>query len=79
MVAAFQAGTKDQGLLYQDKRMENRRTFLQWGTTIMGPILDKRGVEQGPVNSDRIYKLGNNSQLLEAQSSGLGVDLDDAM
>ena len=77
MVAAFQAGTKDQGLLYLDKRMENRRTFLQWGTTIMGPILDKRGVEQGAVNSDRIYKLGNNSQLLEAQSSGLGVDLDD--
>ena len=75
MVAAFQAGTKDQGLLYLDTRMANRRTFLQWDTTIMGPIHDKRGLEQGAVNSDRLYKLCNNSQLVEAQSSGLGVDV----
>ena len=42
----------------------------------MGPICDKLGLEQGAVNSDRLYKLCNNSQLLEAQSSGLGVDMD---
>jgi hypothetical protein len=46
MVAAFQAGTKDQGLLYLDTRMANRRTFLLWDTTILGPIIDKRGLEQ---------------------------------
>jgi hypothetical protein len=75
IVAAYNAGSTDQGLLYLDARMANRRTFPQWDTTIMGPINDKLGVEQGAVNSDRIYKLCNNSQLLEAQSSGLGVDL----
>ena len=41
----------------------------------MGQINDKRGLEQGAVNSDRLYKLCNNSQLMEAQSSGLGVDM----
>ena len=75
MVAAYQAGTKDQGLLYLNDRMESRKTYPQWGTTIMGPILDKRGYEQGGVNSDRMYKLCNNSQLIEAQVSGLGVQL----
>ena len=50
MVAAYQAGTKDQGLLYLNDRMESRKTYPQWGTTIMGPILDKRGYEQGGVN-----------------------------
>ena len=77
MVEAFKAGTRDQGLVYLDTRMESRRTFLQWDTSIMGPIHDKRGLEQGAVNSDRVYKLVNNSQLLEAQSSGLGVDIGD--
>ena len=73
IVEAFKAGTKDQGLIYLNNRMENRRTFPQWGTTLMGPINDKRGLEQGAVNSDRFYKLCNNSQLDEAQHSGLGV------
>ena len=76
IVAAFKAGTRDQGLLYLDARMANRRTFPQWGTTLMGPICDRLGVEQGAINSDRIYKLCNNSQLVEGQNSGLGVDLD---
>ena len=33
------------------------------------------GIEQGGVNSDKIYKLCNNTQLSSAQSSKLGVDL----
>ena len=41
----------------------------------MGPIEDTVGVEQGGVNSDKIYKLCNNSQLISAQSSMLGVNL----
>ena len=75
MVAAYKAGIQDQGLLYLDARMANRQTFPQWNTTLMGPIKDLRGYEQGAVNSDRLYKLCNNSQLLEAESSGLGVDI----
>ena len=39
----------------------------------MGQINDKRGLEQGAVNSDRFYKLCNNSQLKEAQQSHLCV------
>ena len=75
ILAAYNAGTKDQGLFYLDARMGNRQTFPQWGTTIMGPITDKLGLEQGAVNSDRLYKLCNNSQLQEAQDSGLGIDI----
>ena len=41
----------------------------------MGPINDYLGVEQAGVNSDRVYKLCNNSQLSAAQNSELGVDL----
>ena len=41
----------------------------------MGPIEDSLGVEQGGVNSDKLYKLCNNTQLSTAQSSTLGVDL----
>ena len=41
----------------------------------MGPIHDTLGVEQGGVNSDKIYKLCNNVQLSTAQQSRLGVDL----
>ena len=57
MVAAYKAGTCDQGLLYLDARMASRQTFPQWGTKIMGPISDLLGLEQGAVNSDRQYKL----------------------
>ena len=70
IVEAYKAGTNDQGLLYLDARLANRRTFPQWGKTLMGPIYDTLGLEQGAVNSDRLYKLCNNSQLKEAQSSG---------
>ena len=70
VVAAYKAGTADQGLLYLDARMAHRRTFPQWGTDIMGPISDLLGLEQGAVNSDRLYKLLNNDQLKEAQSVG---------
>ena len=41
----------------------------------MGPISDQLGVEQGGVNSDRFYKLANNSELQVTQKSQLGVDL----
>ena len=68
IVSAYKAGTSDQGLLYLNSRLENRRTFPQWGTQLMGPINDKLGLEQGGVNSDRLYKSCNNSQLNEAQN-----------
>ena len=73
--SAYLAGTHGHGLLYINSRLENRKTYVEWDKTMMGPINDKLGVEQGGVISDRIYKLSNNAQLSSAQNSGLGVDL----
>ena len=75
IVNAFKAGTCDQALLYLNNRLASRRTFCEWSKVMMGPIHDQLGVEQGGVNSDRLYKLANNNQLVEAQRSQLGVDL----
>ena len=71
----YLAGTNDQALLYLNSRLKCRKTFVEWDKTLMGPIHDKLGVEQGGVNSDRIYKLCNNVLLSTAQKSELGVDL----
>ena len=70
---AYLAGTRDQGLLYLNSRLQNRRTYVEWDKVLMGPICDSIGVEQGGVNSDRLYKLCNNVQLQTAQLSQLGV------
>ena len=61
---AFKAGTCDQGLLYLNNRLASRLTFCEWSKVMMGPIHDQLGVEQGGVNSDRLYKLANNYQLV---------------
>ena len=43
----------------------------------MGPVRDRLGVEQGGCNSDRLYKLANNKELIITQLSGLGLHLRD--
>ena len=72
---AYLAGSSGHGLLYLNSRLENRRTFVDWEKVLMGPILDLLGVEQGGVNSDKIYKLCNNIQLSTGQLSSLGIDM----
>ena len=72
---AYLAGTTDQALLYVNSRLKHRKTFVEWDKVLMGPILDKLGVEQGGKNSGEIYKLCNNVQLSTAQRSGLGVSM----
>ena len=52
----YLAGTDDQTLIYINRRLESRDTFLDWNKKIMGPIHDEKGVEQGGVNSDHFYK-----------------------
>ena len=37
----------DQSLLYMTNKLSPRRTFLQLSSTLMGPIYDRVGVEQG--------------------------------
>ena len=45
----YLAGTNDQALLYLNSRLKCRKTFVEWDKTLMGPIHDKLGVEQGGV------------------------------
>ena len=72
---AFLAGSRGHGLLYLADRLANRKTYVEWDKSIMGPICDLLGVEQGGCLSDRLYKLANNEQLSVAQDSQLGLDL----
>ena len=72
---AFLAGSRGHGLLYLADRLSNRQTFVEWDKSLMGPILDRLGVEQGGCLSDRLYKLTNNEQLTVAQQSQLGLEI----
>ena len=45
--AAFLAGSRGQGLSFINNRLENRKNFPEYEKTLMGPIHDKLGVEQG--------------------------------
>ena len=75
---AYLSGSQDHGLLYLNSRLEHRKTFVEWDKVLMGPIHDLLGVEQGGVNSDRLYKLCNNVQLDTAQLSNLGISVGSA-
>ena len=75
IVNAFKAGTCDQGLVYLNNRLASRLTYCEWNKELMGPIHDLLGVEQGGINSDRLYNLANNFQINMAQNSMLGVNL----
>ena len=73
--SAYLAGSDGHGLLYLNNRLKNRKTFTEWDKTLMGPVRDKLGVEQGGCNSDRLYKLANNKELIMTQQSQLGLQL----
>ena len=68
-------GTQGEELLLIDNRLKERKTFVEWNKTIMGPISDQVGVEQGGVSSGDFYKIYARSQLQMAQDSHLGVKL----
>ena len=72
---AYLAGTQDEGLVYLDKRLRSRETYIEWDKDILGPIQDTMGMEQGGCASDRLYRLVNNEPLITAQKSQLGVYL----
>ena len=48
---------------------------MEWNKTLMGPIEDEIGLEQGGCNSGDYYKVFARSQLDSCQRSGLGVRL----
>ena len=68
-------GTAGHSLLFLDARLKNRVTYIEWERTLMGPIHDQQGVEQGGPNSSEEYKIYNNEQLNTAQDSQFGVNL----
>ena len=70
--AGFRA---DQSLLYMANRLSSRQTFLQFSSTLMGPIHDERGVEQGGISSGDQFQLVNGEELVTTNSSGLGLNM----
>ena len=69
------SGTTGETLVYINNRLENRHTFLDWNGTLMGPIKDQLGLEQGGVGSSDFYKIFAQEQLQLVQASSLGVPL----
>ena len=53
----------DQSLLYMANRLTSRRTFLQYSSSLIGPIDDQVGVEQGGVSSGEQFQLVNGEEL----------------
>ena len=75
----YTSGVSGDALLFFNHRLCNRRTFCEWDKTIMGPIHDQHGTEQGGINSSDLYKLYNNELLEVLQSSKQGVYLGDGL
>ena len=71
----FLDGTSGHNLIFLDERLRNRVTFIEWEKTLMGPVQDQQGVEQGGTNSSDQYKIYNNEQFDTAQDSKFGVTL----
>ena len=71
----FSIQNADQRITYFNNRLSSRRTFVDWEGSLMGPIHDVQGLEQGGVNSSDHYKIFAREQLDMAQRSALGVPL----
>ena len=65
----------DEYLSYIDHRLAHRETVIDWDGTLMGPICDDQGLEQGGISSSDLYKIYSYEQLDSAQRSNLGVPL----
>ena len=69
----FLDGTDDQKLSFIIRRLQNRITFCEWDSQLMGPIADEVGVEQGGKNSTENWKSYNNEELTVPQETDFGV------
>ena len=45
----FLAGVQGDALLYLNQRLINRKTYVDWDKTLMGPIIDEHGRRCGPL------------------------------
>ena len=73
--ALYHTGMQGNSLNYIHNRLHNRITYCDWDKTLMGPIFDQQGLEQGGCNSSDLYKIYNNELLEVVQQSCQGVDL----
>ena len=71
----YLTGMHGQGVLFMDTRLRNRTTVLEFDKTMVGPIFDEKGLEQGGLSSSDCYKVYNNDCLDALQRSGLGVKM----
>ena len=71
----YLAGMDGNTTNYIDKRITNRVTYIDWDKSIMGPISDELGLEQGGANSSDFYKIYSNDHLKTAQDSQQGINL----
>ena len=63
----------DKSLLLINNRLGNRVTYVDWDESLMGPIHDELGLEQGGTNSSEYYKIFGKEQLDLAQELKLGI------
>ena len=71
----YLSGMSGNSINYVDNRLTNRITYIDWNRSIMGPIFDQLGLEQGGPNSSEFYKIYGNDHLKTAQNSRQGIDL----
>ena len=71
----YMAGMDGNSTVLVNNRLVNRQTILEWDRTLMGPIKDELGLEQGGANSSDYYKLYSNENLDTAQESRQGIEL----
>ena len=71
----YLSGMNEQAVTYMENRLLKRSTILEFDKTLVGPLHDERGLEQGGVSSSDCYKLYNNELLETCQRSSLGVDM----
>ena len=71
----YLAGMDGNSINYINNRLTNRITFIDWDRSILGPIKDELGLEQGGPNSSEFYKIYGNNHLKTAQKSKQGIAL----
>ena len=71
----FLSGMDGQSAILVNNRLTNRITYLDWDKSILGPIRDGQGLEQGGPNSSDFYKIYSNENLSTAQKSEQGIRL----
>ena len=71
----YLSGMDGQSIVLINHRLTNRLSFIDWNRTILGPIRDEQGLEQGGPNSSEYYKIYSNENLNTAQKSSQGIKL----